>query len=46
MGSVAITFGTAVAGVVLALGAAFALTSAASSTPEPVSQPTVVYGER
>lgn len=46
MNSLLTTAGTAVAGLLLAVGTTFGIVSAASSTPEPVDEPVVVYGER
>ena len=46
MNDVIATAGAAVAGVVLAVLAAFGIISSANSTPEAVDQPLVTYGER
>jgi hypothetical protein len=46
MDSLLTTAGTALAGVALAVVAAFGLASTSDSTPEPVDEPTVMYGER
>ncbi len=40
------TAGTAVAGVVLAVVTALGVASSADDTPQPVEEPTVLYGER
>jgi hypothetical protein len=44
--SVLTTAATAVVGLLLAVGTAFGLSAAAASSPEPVDEPTVLYGER
>ena len=40
------TAATAVVGLLLAVGTTFGIVSAANTTPEPVDEPVVVYGER
>lgn len=44
--SVLTTAATAVVGLLLAVGTAIGVSNAANSTPAPVDEPTVVYGER
>ena len=46
MNNLLTTVGTAVAGVVLAVATSFGIVTAANSSPEPVDEPAVVYGER
>jgi hypothetical protein len=46
MDSLLTTAGTAIAGLVLAAATAFGIASTADSTPDPVDEPTVLYGER
>lgn len=46
MGSGLTTAATAVAGLLLAVATAFGISSASTSTPDPVDEPAVLYGER